>query len=65
MEILPVITFGACTALLKKSVENGHFRAFSPKNFQKVDRYGSGVIHQSFLDLRFNSTDISSYCNKK
>ena len=38
MEI--VIMFGACAALLKKSIENGHFRAFSPWNFQKVDRYG-------------------------
>ena len=33
MEI--VITFEACTALLKKSVENGHFRAFSPMKFSK------------------------------
>ena len=33
MEIL--ITFGACAALLIKSVENGHFRAFPPMKFSK------------------------------
>ena len=35
-----VITFEACAALLKKSVENGHFALSPPWNFKKGDRYG-------------------------
>ena len=37
MEI--VITFEACAALLKKSVENGHFALSLQWNFQKVESY--------------------------
>ena len=37
MEI--IITFEACAALLKKSIENGDFRAFSRMKFSKVDTY--------------------------
>ena len=42
MEI--VITFEACADLLKEFVENGHFRAFSPMKFSKVDRYADTFV---------------------
>ena len=45
-----VITFGLRATLLKMSVENGQFRAFSPMKFQTVDRYEK-AISLLYLDI--------------
>ena len=52
------IGFGACAALLKKSVENGHFRPFSPMKFKKVDMYDLLL-----LNMKSEITRLAGFCS--
>ena len=57
-----VMTFTVWAALLKKSVENDHFHAFSTMRFQEVDRYGKKCLYLT-LSTSVSRTMIAEYAN--